>query len=181
MQFWRVKWILWNECYVYFASTELSLLRSVLTLLIFLEWLIDYVVINYSRRSMMDFNTARGKRRLWLCRPWKKKKKKLLFKNFYYAWITRSLMLSKNSEYDIFSRMCARSASGRNCGGSWTRALPPMHIAAIDGIQQRNIHEVSGDVVPINMVKGIGHLRDPRLNKVLCIFEIFDWRFFKST
>lgn len=83
-------------------------------------------------------------------------------------------MLSKDSEYNIFSRMCARSASGRNCGGSWTRALPPTHIAAKDGVQQRNIHEVSGDVVPINMVKGIGHLRDPRLNKVLCTSEIFD-------
>lgn len=67
--------------------------------------------------------------------------------------------------------MCVRSASGRNCGGSWTRILAP--IAVKDGIQQRDIHEVSGDVVPINMVKGIGHLRDPRLNKVLCIYKIF--------
>ena len=43
--------------------------------------------------------------------------------------------------------------------------LPPTHPAVKD-IQQKEIHEVSGDVVPINMVKGIGHLRDPRLNKV---------------
>lgn len=43
--------------------------------------------------------------------------------------------------------------------------LPPTHPAAKD-IQYRDIHEVSGDVIPINMVKGIGHLRDPRLNKV---------------
>lgn len=48
--------------------------------------------------------------------------------------------------------------------------LPPTHPAAKD-IQRiyREIHEVSGDVVPINMVKGIGHLRDPRLNKVFKI------------
>lgn len=43
--------------------------------------------------------------------------------------------------------------------------LPPTHPAVKD-IQQKEIHEVSGDVIPINMVKGIGHLRDPRLNKV---------------
>lgn len=82
-------------------------------------------------------------------------------------------MFSKDSEYNIFARMSARSVSGRNCGGSWTRALPPTHVAARDGVQQRDIHEVSGDVVPINMVKGIGHLRDPRLNKVLCTYKKF--------
>jgi len=56
-------------------------------------------------------------------------------------------------------------SSSRNCGGSWTWTLPSSHIAVKD-VQQRDIHEVSGDVIPINMVKGIGHLRDPRLNKV---------------
>lgn len=60
-----------------------------------------------------------------------------------------------------------RSASSRNYGGSWTRTLSPSHIAVKD--VQRNIHEISGDVIPINMVKGIGHLRDPRLNKVFSL------------
>ncbi|KYM78631.1 hypothetical protein ALC53_10933, partial [Atta colombica] len=55
------------------------------------------------------------------------------------------------------------SISSRN-GGLWTRTLLSSHVAMKD-VQQRNIHEVSGDVIPINMVKGIGHLRDPRLNK----------------
>lgn len=143
---------------------------SVLTPLTFPEWLIDYVVINYSRRSMMDFNTARRASTAVLS-TMKEKEKNFFF--FREAWITRSLMLSKNSEYNIFARICARSASGRNCGGSWTRALPPTHIAAKDGVQQRDIHEVSGDVVPKNMIKGIGHLRDPRLNKVFYTYEIF--------
>ncbi|KAH0945443.1 hypothetical protein HN011_001118 [Eciton burchellii] len=58
-----------------------------------------------------------------------------------------------------------RLASGRNCGGSWTRALLP--VQAAKDVPQRDFHEVSGDVIPINMVKGIGHLRDPRLNKGL--------------
>jgi len=62
-----------------------------------------------------------------------------------------------------------RSSSSRNCGGSWTRTLPSSHIV-VKNAQQRDIHEVSGDVIPINMVKGIGHLRDPRLNKVLLFF-----------
>ncbi|KYM87378.1 NADP-dependent malic enzyme, partial [Atta colombica] len=57
------------------------------------------------------------------------------------------------------------SISSRN-GGLWTRTLLSSHVAMKD-VQQRNIHEVSGDVIPINMVKGIGHLRDPRLNKGL--------------
>jgi len=39
-------------------------------------------------------------------------------------------------------------------------------MQAVKDVPQRDIHEVSGDVIPINMVKGIGHLRDPRLNKV---------------
>ncbi|CAD6235656.1 GSCOCG00007954001-RA-CDS [Cotesia congregata] len=50
--------------------------------------------------------------------------------------------------------------------GAWTRVLPPSHPATKD-VQHREIYEISGDVVPINMVKGIGHLRDPRLNKGL--------------
>ncbi|KAF3429783.1 hypothetical protein E2986_07467 [Frieseomelitta varia] len=57
-------------------------------------------------------------------------------------------------------------SSSRNCAGSWARMLPPTHPAAKD-ILYKEIHEVCGDVVPINMVKGIGHLRDPRLNKGL--------------
>lgn len=128
-----------------------------------------YVVINYSGRSMMDdfYLVPRGGRQLRLC-PTRKERKK---KTFYF--FPRSMnnarfnASSKNSECNIFRAcMCARSAGGRNCGGSWTRALPPTRIAAKDGVQRRDIHEVSGDVVPINMVKGIGHLRDPRLNKV---------------
>lgn len=67
--------------------------------------------------------------------------------------------------FSFLSFFFYRSACGRNCGGSWARVLPPSHPAAKD-TRQRDIHEVSGDVVPINMVKGIGHLRDPRLNKV---------------
>lgn len=63
--------------------------------------------------------------------------------------------------------MCLyRSLSSRNCGALWTKTFLPVQIAAKD-VQQRDIHEVSGDVIPINMVKGIGHLRDPRLNKVV--------------
>lgn len=71
---------------------------------------------------------------------------------------------------DYIFTMITRSPSSRNCAGSWARMLPPTHPAAKD-IQRiyREIHEVSGDVVPINMVKGIGHLRDPRLNKVFKI------------
>ena len=57
------------------------------------------------------------------------------------------------------------SISSTNYGGLWTRTLLSSHVTVKD-VQQRNIHEVSGDVIPINMVKGIGHLRDPRLNKV---------------
>lgn len=72
----------------------------------------------------------------------------------------------------VFHVCIFRSAAGRNCGGSWARVLPPAHAVAKDA-QQREIHEVSGDVIPINMVKGIGHLRDPRLNKVsLSLFHI---------
>ncbi|XP_043472393.1 NADP-dependent malic enzyme-like isoform X2 [Leptopilina heterotoma] len=58
------------------------------------------------------------------------------------------------------------SSSSRNGGGSWARTLSPSHPAVKD-VPQRDIHEVQGEVVPINMVKGIGHLRDPRLNKGL--------------
>lgn len=57
--------------------------------------------------------------------------------------------------------------------------LPPTHPAAKD-ILYKEIHEVCGDVVPINMVKGIGHLRDPRLNKVLELFFIIVIKFVLS-
>lgn len=36
-----------------------------------------------------------------------------------------------------------------------------------NGSKQRGIYELAGDVIPINMIPGIGHLRDPRLNKGL--------------
>lgn len=57
--------------------------------------------------------------------------------------------------------------------------LPPTHPAAKD-ILYKEIHEVCGDVVPINMVKGIGHLRDPRLNKVLTLLLLFAIKFVLS-
>ncbi|XP_014220692.1 NADP-dependent malic enzyme isoform X2 [Trichogramma pretiosum] len=61
---------------------------------------------------------------------------------------------------------CGRSGCGSTCG-AWARTLPPMAMEQQQQQQRRGIHEVQGDIVPINMVKGIGHLRDPRLNKGL--------------
>lgn len=82
----------------------------------------------------------------------------------------------KNFEFEINGKiLISRSSSSRNGGGSWARTLSPSHPAVKD-VPQRDIHEVQGEVVPINMVKGIGHLRDPRLNKVsikTIIFPIF--------
>lgn len=42
-------------------------------------------------------------------------------------------------------------------------------------VQSRDYHEVTGNIICPNMVRGIDHLRDPRLNKVtaevsLCFF-----------
>lgn len=74
-------------------------------------------------------------------------------------------MSTRGTEMFVLQRSIL-STSSRNGAGSWTRVLPSSHPAAKD-VPQRDIHEISGDVVPINMVKGIGHLRDPRLNKGL--------------
>ncbi|XP_011496846.1 PREDICTED: NADP-dependent malic enzyme isoform X2 [Ceratosolen solmsi marchali] len=71
----------------------------------------------------------------------------------------------------MFSLQRSLLSCGRNgCGSNtsvWTRTLSPNHLMVYKDIQQRDIHEFQGDVIPINMVKGIGHLRDPRLNKGL--------------
>ncbi|XP_014215831.1 NADP-dependent malic enzyme isoform X2 [Copidosoma floridanum] len=60
---------------------------------------------------------------------------------------------------------CGRNGSGPS--GAWTRVLPAATCRHYPQQQCRDLHEVQGDVVPINMVQGIGHLRDPRLNKGL--------------
>lgn len=98
---------------------------------------------------------------------------KFILKIKFFVCFILSLVCQKIYYYDNerngywfnFLTMCDRSPNSRNCTGSWARMLPPTHPAVKD-IQQKEIHEVSGDVIPINMVKGIGHLRDPRLNKV---------------
>lgn len=86
----------------------------------------------------------------------------------YYSFADVSRNVCRCPRYRVYKCLTHifRSVSGRNCGGSWTRTLSPLYAAVRDN-PQREIHEVSGDVIPINMVKGIGHLRDPRLNKVL--------------
>lgn len=66
---------------------------------------------------------------------------------------------------EIFIEFGLRTSCGRNGAGARARLLP-MAPHTVKDVQQRDIYECAGDNVPINMVKGIGHLRDPRLNKV---------------
>ncbi|KAG8033970.1 hypothetical protein G9C98_008451 [Cotesia typhae] len=96
---------------------------------------------------------------------------KLLSNSREHSTLKRSRTRGQNTPTAGTSTECNRvepglcvKSSTRN--GAWTRVLPPSHPATKD-IQHREIYEISGDVVPINMVKGIGHLRDPRLNKGL--------------
>lgn len=122
-----------------------------------------------------------GRQRLWWCTAEVSckvvisstlKKKSLVLSRESLTRFNLMHFFMKNFFSHIF-----RSISCRNCGGPWARTtIPPSHVASKD-VQQRDIHEVSGDVIPINMVKGIGHLRDPRLNKVLS-FSSLSW--FKS-
>lgn len=53
-------------------------------------------------------------------------------------------------------------------GTSTTKAAPASALALCDA---RGYHEVVGDIICPSQVRGIDHIRDPRLNKVSIRFN----------
>ncbi|XP_066994487.2 NADP-dependent malic enzyme [Anabrus simplex] len=70
----------------------------------------------------------------------------------------------------VLPRIVLESCNGAVQGGRYQtalRSLPRLLGVNQDYQRQRTYHEVTGDVPCPNMIRGIDHLRDPRLNKGL--------------